>query len=112
MTYAKEKLSSTTCNFIVDSAWTIPHALSSKLITETERSSGEPYGCLVITKDTGRSERCKNCQRLRNNSLRFKTNTKHSTLNDTQASSRVKLSLLTNAKLLERARNMSKEIKN
>lgn len=78
---------------------------------QNERSSGEPYGCLVITKDTGRSERCKNCQRLWNNSLRFKTNTKHSTLNDTQASSRVKLSLLTNAKLLERARNMSKEIK-
>ena len=42
-----------------------------------------------------------------NNSLRSKANAK--TTNETKANSRVKLSLLTNETLLERARNMSKE---
>ena len=104
--YAKERLSTTTCNFIVDSQWAIPLPITGKIIRETVRSSDQ---CLVITKNTGRSERCANCQKLLNNSLRFKSNAK--TTNETKANSRVKLSLLTNETLLERARNMSKEIK-
>ena len=103
--YAKDRLSTTTCNFIVDSEWAIPHPITGKIIRETVRSSDQ---CLLITKDTGRSERCANCQKLLKNSLRFKANAK--TTNETKANSRVKLSLLTNETLLERARNMSKEI--
>lgn len=65
----------------------------------------------MLIKDTGRSERCKNCQRLWNNSLRFKLTSKQNISSETLANSRVRLSLLSNQKLLERARNMSKEIK-
>ncbi len=110
LAFSKEHLT-TTCNFTVDSNWTIPSALNNKLIRETVRSSGQLNGCLLLVRDTGRSERCKNCQRLWNNSLRFKLNGKQSTSNETQAHSRVNLSLLTYPKLLERARNMGKEIK-
>lgn len=107
--YSKQKLLTTTCDFSVESNWTIPHAFNNTLIKETVRS-GRPNECLVLIKDTGRSERCKNCQRLWNNSLRFKLTSKQNTSSETLANSRVRLSLLSNQKLLERARNMSKEI--
>ena len=106
LSYAKERLSTTTCNLIIDSQWAIPHPITGKIIRETVHSSDQ---CLVIAKNSGRSERCANCQKLLNNPLRFKSNAK--TTNETKANSRVKLSLLTNETLLERARNMSKEIK-
>ena len=106
LSYAKERLSTTPCNFIADSEWAMPHPITGKIIRETVRSSDQ---CLVITKNTGRSERCANCQQLLNNSLRFKSNAK--TTNKTKANSRVKFSLLTNETLLGGARNMSKEIK-
>ena len=61
--YSKQKLLTTTCDFIVESNGTIPHAFNNTLIKETVRS-GRPNECLVLIKDTGRSERCKNCQRL------------------------------------------------
>ena len=107
LSYAKERLSTSTCNFIADSEWAMPHPITGKIIRETVRSSDQ---CLVITKNTGRSERCANCQQLLNNSLRFKSNAK--TTNKTKANSRVEFSLLTNETLLGGARNMSKEIKN
>lgn len=95
LSYARERLSTNTCNFIVDSEWAIPHPITGKIIRETVRSSDQ---CLVITKDTGRSEKCANCQKLLNHSLRFKANAK--TSNETKANSRVKLFLLTNETLL------------
>ena len=37
--YAKERLSTTTCNFIVDSQWAIPHPITGKIVRETVGSS-------------------------------------------------------------------------
>ena len=59
LSYATDGLSTDTCNFIVDSEWAIPHPITGKIIRETVRSSDQ---CLVITKNTGRSEQCANCQ--------------------------------------------------
>ena len=39
LSYAKERLSTTTCNFIVDSQWAIPHPKTGKIVRETVRSS-------------------------------------------------------------------------
>ena len=95
LSYARERLSTNTCNFTVDSEWAIPHPITGKIIRETVRSSDQ---CLVITKNTGRSEQCANRQKHLNHSLRFKANAK--TSNETKANSRVKLFLLTNETLL------------
>lgn len=65
LSYARERLSTNTSNFIVDSEWAIPHPITGKIIRETLRSSDQ---CLVITKNTGRSEKCANCQKLLNHS--------------------------------------------
>ena len=39
LSYAKERLSTTTCNFIVDSQWAIPHPITGKIVRETVHSS-------------------------------------------------------------------------
>ena len=105
--YSKQKLLTTTCDVSIESNWTIPHAFNNTLI---KVRSGRPNECLMLIKDIGRSERCKNCQRLWNNSLRFKLTSKQNISSEILANSRVRLSLLLNQKPLERARNMSKEI--
>lgn len=68
--------------------------------------------CQILLKERSRSGRCEVCQKMMENSLkRHKESVPETEEKATKSDSRVKLSTLTPLQLLDRARNLSKQVR-
>ena len=124
LSWAKQKVGSPEPPQIsVESQWVIPvkKGNSTININETIRKANVKWEggslvtrleCQFLVKERSRSGRCEVCQKMLENSLkRYKELTPGTAERATKSDSKVKLSALSPSQLLDRARNLSNEVR-
>lgn len=123
LTWAKQKLGSPEPpQLIIDSQWAIPVKKGNSIVDINETMTEAKVmcqgaslifclECSFLVKDRSKSGQCEICQKMLENSLKKHKEVPGINERATKSHSNVKLSSLCSSQLLERARNLSNQVK-